>query len=435
MFSKNHGFETYKIASIMVSFLSLAAIFYFVKEISGKRLAYITCLILSTAYLHLIWSRLGNSQIAIPLLSALTGYYTVKYLKKKRFRDALLAGVSASSGWYLYPQTFILPFSFFIFYFVLFLFSRKTKSLLEPAIILFLMFLIFLPFLSIVKRQPDNFGPEGYVGQKVIPGFYMKPAEIIKTMLNRYLKIAGMFHLVGDDTFRINVVRKPHLDKISGIFFLAGFIYFLRKKRIKYLIFILWMLISLPLPSISPAIRESEIPNTGRTIALMPYVYTLVAAGFFLLNEISGKLGIKIHLRALLISVLFILTVYLNMRLYFVDYVWGLPDHNLAPGKIIAHYVDSYPKGVGLYFNSCCWGEWGAPDPKGVAYTLRKERFVDFSKQITACQEITYKPVLVMTDPGKPELLEKFKNCFPDSVTLELKHSQRGIISKFVYFK
>src|SRR3989338_6953585 len=233
MFSKNHGFETYKIASIMVSFLSLAAIFYFVKEISGKRLAYITCLILSTAYLHLIWSRLGNSQIAIPLLSAITGYYTVKYLKKKRFRDALLAGVSASSGWYLYPQTFILPFSFFIFYFVLFLFSRKTKSLLEPAIILFLMFLIFLPFLSIVKRQPDNFGPEGYVGQKVIPGFYMKPAEIIKTMLNRYLKIAGMFHLVGDDTFRINVVRKPHLDKISGIFFLAGFIYFLRKKRIK----------------------------------------------------------------------------------------------------------------------------------------------------------------------------------------------------------
>ncbi len=82
----NHGFESYKIASIVVSLLGLAATFLFVLEISSVRLALLTVLTMSFSLWYLIWSRLGNSQIVIVALVSFMSLFIGRFLKRRKLR-------------------------------------------------------------------------------------------------------------------------------------------------------------------------------------------------------------------------------------------------------------------------------------------------------------------------------------------------------------
>jgi hypothetical protein len=55
-----------------------------------------------------------------------------------------------------------------------------------------------------------------------------------------------------------------------------------------------------------------------------------------------------------------------------------LPDHNTPYGKIIAETVDDLPSSVSAIVYSCCWGEWGQPEPKGIEYVVRHQRSIQF---------------------------------------------------------
>lgn len=133
-------------------------------------------------------------------------------------------------------------------------------------------------------------------------------------------------------------------------------------------------------------------------------------------------------------AVLFALAAYQNIAKYFLVYPAGLPDKNLAPGKIIAEYIDKLPVDISVYFSSCCWGEWGEPEPKGVAYQLLKPgRFADFSKLIKDCSEIKKHPAVVVTDPKKADLAEKFMKCSGSSKSAEIISNEGILVSRMVF--
>jgi len=450
---RNHGYETYKLASIIISLLGLFTTYLFVRELVNRRLALITSAVMAVSYVYLIWSRLGNSQIIIPALSSFMGYSLIRYAKSRKLRWGIIGAVCASLGWYTYPQTFIFPFAYIPVFTVIWIKNSRTNrtkdsrlskhsiSSFRPhlnlvwhlPVVVLILFLLIIPFIFIVRSQPDNFGPKGYVGEKVVPGLSLSPIVIVNRTLERYGKIITMLHVRGDDTFRINVKNHPHLDTISGLLLFGGLLFFLSRKRRSAGLFILWMLIVLPLPSISPAVLESEIPNTGRTIALLPYIYLLVSAGFlWIYDKSTGLFKINQWYAVGFLTFVFAALVYENLILYFVSYRDGLPDNNLAPGRLIARYVDALPPEINLYFSSCCWGQWGAPDPKGVAYNLHAIRYSDFSVQIKGCSEITHFPALVMTDPKRDDLLDTFQACSPNTEVRELRNGDGTLISKFV---
>lgn len=430
---QGNGYETYKLASIVVSLAGLVGTFLFVAEISSYRLALIASLTMSFSFWYLVWTRLGNSQIVIPALAAYMSLFIARFIKRNKFPDLFLASIFASLGWYAYPQTFIFPAIFLLFVAGYLTFQRKLRIHLRPLGITFILMIVMaIPFITIVQNDRGNFGPKGYVGGKLLPSFSMPVEKMIGKTLFNYGKVFLMLHVRGDDVFRVNVAKHPQLDTLSGIFFLLGFLYFAKKKRRIWLFYILWMLLVLPLPSVSPALPEVEIPNSARTIAMVPFVFLLVAAGLlqsykFLVNQYKHY---KFYI-SIVFTLLFAYITFINLRLYFTDYAHGLPEGNFASGKVIANYIDGLPVNVNIYFGACCWGQWGHPEPKAVAYILRKPRdFIQYNRLIDSCSEVTRLPARVIFGPNDDTKIERYRTCFPDMRIEDFSDKTTGIVFK-----
>lgn len=415
-FSPTHGYLTYKIASIIVSCIGLYTSYLMFSVLSSKKIAIIGVMITGFSLWYLIWSRLGNSQIVIPLISSFFGYYLVRIIQKDKIIDYFMGAVVSSIGWYVYPQTFIFP-GILICFILLFVWTGRYnyKQLITKTVILLLtLSILIIPFIFILNKQPDNFG-NGYVGQKILPVFKMPKDRIIEKLFLNFEKTILMYHVRGDGIFRMNVSGHPQLDRLSGFFMLMGLWYFWKFKEKKWFLFMMLMLLILPLPSMSPAIPDGEIPNSARTIAVIPFVYLLVSAGFFMFYKTLVEKDVfnlpLFYKRAFTVSV-FTAMVYANMVLYFQNYSQGLPDKNSAPGRIIADFLDDRTDpNVSVYFSTCCWGEYGEPEPKGVAYNLEKNRYIIFDRLINNCQDIKRYPAMVIAAPGNNRFLTNFINC------------------------
>ena len=431
---KLKGYEAYKFSSVFVSLISLLAIYLFAREAFNKKIAVLTLLIASFSLWFLIWSRLGNSQIIIPAEVALSGFFLIRFFNRKKIKDLILSLLTASFGWYTYPQTFILPVFIFIFLLTyLFLRLKFSPALKHSALALAVFLIGLLPMLFIIKNQAKgmagNFSSTGYVGSKVLPVLKLKKGEFISKLSINMAKTLLMFNVRGDNSFRVNIAGHTQLDKISGFLLLIGLIYLYQKKRHYFWLFVISFLV-LSLPSVSPAIPDAEIPNSARTIGVIPFVYTAVALGFYQLFII-----IKKKFRAfstIFFTVVFMLIAFINIKDYFFVYSSGLPDDNLGPSNIIASFLDKkVPRDYKLYFAECCWGNYGQPEPKGIAYSLKKSRAVDYSRLITGCSDFDYFPLAIVTRHE-----DKFKNEFTACISgaRQMKiYSRDGIFISNLY--
>ena len=295
LFFRNQGYETYKYSSILVSLAGLWGAYLFVKELSGRKIALLTTFISSFSFWYLVWSRIGNSQIMIPALVSFSSLFLIRFVKFNRISDLIRTMAVVSLGWYIYPQTFILPP--FIFVFILFyLLTRITNREIFQHLTVFVIVALLgiLPFILIIESQnknfEGNFGATGYLGKKIFPVFEMSGSKFFGKLGKNLAASYMILHVEGDKTFRVNVAGKPQLDRISGVLFILGIIFMIRKYRRVFTIYIILLLLVLPLPSVSPAIPETEIPNSARTIAVIPSVYLLVGLGFWQMFILLRKL-------------------------------------------------------------------------------------------------------------------------------------------------
>lgn len=429
------GYFSYKLASVGVSLLGLAGIYLLAGELFGKKRALIAVLVSGSSFWFLVWSRLGNSQVVIPVLTSFSLYLFLRFVHTGRFRFLFAGIITASLGWYTYPQTFLLAPLFMILAFAYWLIQKSVRKNLHTVFLLICIgVLLTIPFIKVVQKQYFEF-TRGYLGEKIFAAKEQK-SDFLPRLNSYFVKTLLMLHVRGDTTFRVNVVGRPHLDRVSGVFFLFGIMALVYQKKWRVLILILGSIFVLIIPSISPAIEASEIPSSSRTIGIVPFVYLLVALGIYesyrwLMTFFAGPAPVKLEsfygvtrssytakvLTSLVFALLLFFQAYVNLRQYFVDYAYGLPDHNFAPGKKIAAYIDKeVPAGVAVYFGSCCWGQWGEPEPKGVYYNLLKKRIVeDPNKTLDGCREVLRFPALVVIAPTRLDTLADYKKCFPEA--------------------
>lgn len=414
------GYLTYKLASVIVSLFGLISMMVLALEATSLPIALVTGVVGSFSFWFLVWSRLGNVQILIPLLTSLLGFSVLRYWRTKRDRYLVAGDLVASLGWYVYPQTFILPVLFFVLVIGTFVADGVLVKKIRSLFLLGLMaFVLTVPFISIVQQQRDNF-TKGYIGQKIFSRTD-GPLQTASKFLQNVSKTLQMLHLRGDTIFRINVEGEPHLDRVSGMFFLIGLFTLAVRKQWRIFTLTVVSMAFLILPSISPAIPEGEIPSSSRTIGIVPYVYFLVAVGMYSAYRLSDTL-FRIFIgkaawggTVVLFSVILFSQMYANLNAYFVRYVRGLPDHNSAPGTFIARYIDEHvPVDTAVYFGSCCWGAWGQPEPKAVYYNLLQKR-VDGGQRavIGSCDDMTALPAVVIAAPNNRDVISRFESCFP----------------------
>ncbi|OGG03159.1 hypothetical protein A2W14_03610 [Candidatus Gottesmanbacteria bacterium RBG_16_37_8] len=411
---RSEGYLKYKIASVVVSILGIGAIFFLVKVISGVKQALMSVVLISFSFWHLVFSRLGNSQIIIPLQSAIFGYFIIQYTKREKAQDLLLGGVSASLGLYTYPQTFIFPVIYLVLILMINLKNLKRGKISHFLTAILLILIFSLPFFQMIKKQKDLF-THGYVGEKIFSNNSNNSSDRIATFIRNYRITLSMFHFKGDGIFRVNIPEKPMLDRLSGILLIIGILnLYIRNK--KYLLLVLFITGVLLIPSSSPAINRGEIPSSSRTIAVIPFLYFFIAEGLIWCGHyLSSRKMLNKLVSAGILSLFMAVISYSNLKTYYKDYPKVLPDDNLASGKFIADYLDkNYGVNLSVYFGSCCWGEWGQPEPKAIFYQMKeKKRKVEYSHYLDSCVEADKSPAVVVIGPSDAKLIEEYRDCFP----------------------
>jgi hypothetical protein len=235
--------------------------------------------------------------------------------------------------------------------------------------------IVALPVIHNFVHNPSLLmGSSSYIGSKL--HVVSPPGQRILTVLENFKRNALSFNVSGDQSFRQNIAGHPHLDVISGIFFLLGLALLLIagiRNRDRRLVF--WFLVPflvLQLPMLADQVT-SDSPNTGRLAVLIPLTMAATAYGIDWSSQwFCRLLSVRVPLRITRVATFFAVTVIftviaaVNLANYFNVYPKGLPNNNTPFDLIIAQHIDRSPTTTTSILVGCCWGEWGNPEPDAV---------------------------------------------------------------------
>jgi hypothetical protein len=385
----------FKLASVIVSLGVLAATYGLARRLVNDWFALLATAIAAVGSWLLIFSRLGNSQILVPLLAVAALWLLVRYVQDGRRADLIASAVMSALGLYVYPQSFILPGVTFLVLVCLLLLQpvragpltgRPVSRLLADLGLFLLVTLIAaLPFAAIVMKNLQGF-LTGYIGVKLV-----SPESPAVTIARNLGNAALAYFTHGDISMRSNISGASHIDPISAFLLIVGIVFWLMPGRIRWSPVLFLPLVLLHLPSVLVLSNPDEIPSASRTLAAAPLVYMLIASGLWWPATLIARRS-RFY-AALLAGLVLLLIGSLNLARYFDDYTANLPYHNIPVGQVIAEYIDTLPAETHVYLVGCCWNG-GMPEPKGVEYRVaRPERFQHIDNpSMLICDSLEYGP-------------------------------------------
>ena len=385
-----------KLASVLVSLAGLGATYAAARRLVNDYFALLVTFIAGVSSWLLIFSRLGNSQIVLPLLTMLALWLAVRIVQNGRLWEVAACAFVSGLGLFAYPQSFILPGVIFL---TLWALGRTGHSLPRGWIRSFILIsgVCLIPFTWIVTTDLANF-TGGYIAGKIIP---VSGSTALAVLGQNALRALLALHVRGDAAYRSNPSGLPELDWISGVFFLAGIVFwFSSKERRRWVPLWLVPLILLQVPSVLVLNRPVEVPSASRTLGVAPIVYLLVGSGLWWLALAIHRRGQR-RLALLVTGLLLAGILFLNTQRYFQNYLNGLPYHDTPIGAIIADFANLLPAGTQVYMVGCCWESENTPD-RFIGYDMTRPydlHYVD--AQDLSCDRMRSwgQPAVVLWDP------------------------------------
>ncbi len=361
-----------KLASVAVSLGILAATYALARRLIDDRFALLAVFIAGVSSWLLIFSRLGNSQILVPLLTTCALWLALRVAQDGRLADIVACAAVSVLGLYVYPQSFVLAPVVGLTLVCLRWTGLRVRwaDLWRFALA---TILCVLPFALIVARDPANFF-SGYIGGKL-----ESSGDFAGTLIGNVTRTLLALHVRGDAGFRSNPAELPHLDWISGALFLGGVVFWLQPERRRWSPALFVPLVLLQVPSMLVLKELGDIPSASRTLGVAPIAYILVASGlWWLVRSVRAPLPrwLSLAVGAALLGAILLL----NAQRYFQTYIGGLPYQNTPMGRIIATYLDSLPPDTQIYMVGCCW-EYAMPEPKSILYTMARPDHLHLAEQ------------------------------------------------------
>lgn len=413
------SFLTYKLISLSVGVVGIVVIYLFARALFSSRIALITSFLTACSFWYLVWARLGNYNICVPILTACMLYCFLKYVHGHHFRWLAGSIIASGFGLFLYAGTFVLPVVLCALYLYDLVWQRKKmewRQIWRMACWYLPIFTLFMLLLFLSARQEAD----GYLGTKLIDTFSLPLGDFLLQLGRNAFRTLTMLHLEGDIVFRWNIPAKPLIDTVSGIVFIFGvLLLFIQKKScLPYIVIPACLLL---IPSILPGHPAIEVPSSPRTLAILPFVFVSIAYGidcmYVFFKEKIGPFGGKILLLALCVVIL-----YLNMYAYFVQYPTHLPNRNVPYSKLIAAFIDTVSTETPVYITALEWGEWGQPEYDGIYYALQhRDRIL--STDVPTC-DLVGTAFVVIASPYQQEEVSVLQSCIPTATIRE--HRKNG---------
>jgi 4-amino-4-deoxy-L-arabinose transferase-like glycosyltransferase len=350
-----------KLASVVVSLGALAFTYLFARRLLGARFAILATFIAGISYWLLIFSRLGNFPIIVPLLVVAAMWLLLRFVQERNRWDLYACAVVCALGLLAYPQAYFLAPAVVLTLLALYVTGFRMSG--KEWLAFFAIFVVgALPFVAMVIQAPGVF-TDGYLGEKI-----QTEGSVLGTLFGNIFRAFGAYHFSGDPVFRSNPAGRAHIDLLSGILFLIGIVYWLQSPRRKAGLLLLVPFVVLHIPSILVISGSGEVPSATRTLGVAPIAYLLVASGLWAtFDYIQARWNSRAAWAVSGIALLLLTGA--NLRAYFVDYANGLPYGNTPIARMITDYADTLPAETQVYLTDCCW-ESGMPEPLSIQFEM-----------------------------------------------------------------
>ncbi len=287
---------TLRFASTSLSLLSLAAIYVLVRRLFGPATALLNLAGGATSFWVVFSARSGLRSTVLPLLAALAGYFFWRGLPRPlgggwSYNEAdrrgvfsfVVAGLCLGLTFYVYTAARVLPATFILFAFYLFLFQRPLLSARWRGLLLggLIALSVAMPLFYYLSTHPE-------VDQFDFMDFNRPLAALERgdpePALKTSLATLGGFAYKGDPLMFDNVPERPIFEPLSGLLFLIGVgIALVRFLRPAYAFILIWLLVSLV-----PGMLSQPAPNYYRIVGAQVVVFIFpalaIAEGWRYLN-------------------------------------------------------------------------------------------------------------------------------------------------------
>jgi len=348
-----NGFDQIKVASILTSLGIVALIMGTARQLAGRKLGIIALAVAGSGSWLLLFSRLGNSQIFVPLVAIGTAYALLRFINTQRVGWLYASALIATFGLYSYPQSFVIPPVMWLTAVALW----QTKVIRNRQdIVRYTLMLLFgsLPFIFMYLSNPDSI-TGNYISEK-FETTDLAPSRIID-ILGRGV---GAYFTSGDNVFRSNPRGLAHIDIISSVLFVIGIASCFRANmRAKAPLLIIPFLL-LHIPSLLVLRYPDQVPSASRSIGAAPYAYLFIAMGLYeIYNFLKGRWA---SVSGLVVLVVFGASLQQNIERYFDKYISSMPYGDVPIGRMIVKYADMLSPDTSVYIAGCCWRDT-SPEP------------------------------------------------------------------------
>lgn len=356
------GYDQIKIASILVSFLILGFVYYFAKQFGGRGYAVLALAFAGTGSWLLIFSRLGNSQLFVPLVTMSTVFFLYRAIQTRRDGWLYASAIAATCGLYSYPQSYVVPPVMWLTVAALIatkvlpdwrVLVRYTGALLVGS----------LPFIWMYIDNPSSV-TGNYISEKIAGG-----EDMLGNIPTILVQGVGAYFTSGDTGFRANPASLPHIDMVSSVLLLVGLVALFRRSRRALAPLFVIPLVLLHVPSLLVLRYPEQVPSASRSIGAAPFVYLIVALGLYELFQLIRRRSAAAAL--LVTTVLLAVSVQINVDRYFVKYVQGMPYGDVPIGRELVRFVESLSQDTTVYVAGCCWRDT-SPEPFFVQLQLKQ---------------------------------------------------------------
>lgn len=427
----------------LIGTLTVPTLYLFVRDLWGRRTAFLSAWLLATYDYHLHYSRLGANNIWDPLLVILALWALDRGLRRRAkpgemppVHDLLWAGLVTGLGVYFYTSARLLPLLMALYILYVQLRRGPTGQQGEPGRsvlgwqvgIFCLAFLITAaPMLSYAVTHPNEWNARinqvgiiqsGWLARE--PGVTGKStAQILAEQL---LRAAGAFHVFPDRTVWYGADR-PLLGPLAGLLAVLGIAWAgIHWRDRRYFLVLIWFWSVI----ITGGMLTESPPSSQRLVIAIPVVVLLVVfgleqsmeMGWYLLNLNRKWKPVPLILVGLILALS-------SVRFYFVEFTpqrrYGGENGDTA--TLIGHYLHGLQGRYRAYFLGAPRIYWSFGTMEFLAPNVSGQ---DVIEPLTAPPDFVDadQPAIFIVLPERAGELVWVQQAFPDGRIVELRDEQ-----------
>jgi hypothetical protein len=218
-----------RFAWVLIGTATVVVVFFLVRRVAGKGLAWATAIMLAAYHYHIHFSRLGSNQVADPFFMALSLLFLVRALDDNHRIDWALSGIAAALALYFYAGARLTPI--IVIAILGYTFLRQPREFFKkywPGLLSLIGgFLIAgAPMIQYAIRFPDDFNARVNQVGIIQSGWLereigIRGQSMTAILWDQFQRAALAFNFYPDRTVWYGL-RGPLLDPFFGVIFLLG---------------------------------------------------------------------------------------------------------------------------------------------------------------------------------------------------------------------